>query len=219
MPKKIRVWDLPTRLFHWLLVLLLGVSWATGKTGGNAMQYHLWSGYAVLTLVVFRVLWGLIGSETARFSQFLRGPGTVLAYVRKLFVRSSGSSVGHNPLGGWMVAAMLVALLVQTGTGLFANDDIATEGPLYKLISKDLSDLLTNVHKGSFNVLLALAAIHIAAIIFYFVYKRDDLVRPMFTGKKMVSEDVVPPRMAIRWLGLPVIALAAAAVYWLVTKL
>lgn len=216
--KTIRIWDLPTRLFHWSLVLLVGISWATAEIGGNAMQYHMWSGYAVLTLVLFRLLWGIAGSETARFTRFLRGPSVVQAYARKLFTREASHAIGHNPLGGWMVVIMLLALLAQAGTGLFSNDDIVTEGPLYKLISKALSDLLTDVHEGSFNVLMTLVTLHVAAIVFYRLYKRDDLVRPMLSGKKAVVDDVPPPRMRSAWLALPLIALAASAVYWLVVK-
>lgn len=219
MPNKILVWDLPTRLFHWALVILIGVSWASAEIGGNAMQYHLWSGFAVLTLVLFRVLWGVIGSDTARFSQFMCGPAAVRGYARSLFDRNAKSGVGHNPLGGWMVAAMLLALLVQASTGLFANDDIATEGPLYKFISKDLSDLLSEVHEAAFNVIIALAVIHIAAILFYRVYKHDNLVRPMLTGAKDLPEGAAQPRMTSAWLALPAITVAAFAVYWLVTKL
>lgn len=217
--KIIRIWDLPTRLFHWLLVVLIGISWASGEIGGNAMEYHMWSGYAVLALVLFRLVWGVMGSETSRFSQFLRGPAAVRVYARTLFTRGNGHGIGHNPLGGWMVAAMLLALSVQTGTGLFANDDIATEGPLYNLVSKSVSDALTEVHEGTFDVLLALIAIHIAAIVFYRVYKRDDLVRPMLTGSKEVADDTPPPRLLSAWRALPVIAIAAGLVYWLVNKL
>lgn len=217
--KTIRIWDLPTRLFHWSLVLLVGISWTTSEIGGNAMQYHMWSGYAVLTLVLFRVLWGIFGSDTARFTRFLRGPSAVQAYARKLFMRDASHVIGHNPLGGWMVAILLLTLLAQAGTGLFANDDIVTEGPLYKLISKELSDLLTAVHEGTFNVLMTLVTLHIAAIVFYRLFKRDDLVRPMLTGKKVVADDAPPPRMRSTWLALPMIAFAAGAVYWLVVKL
>lgn len=218
MPKKVRVWDLPTRLFHWSLLALFATSWLSAELGGNAMQYHLWSGFAVLTLLLFRLLWGFIGSDTARFKQFLRGPAAVRAYARTLLERNAKSGAGHNPLGGWMTASLLLTLLVQAGTGLFANDDIATEGPLYKFISKDLSDQLSSVHEVAFNVLMTLVVIHIAAIVFYRVYKRDNLLRPMLTGTKDLPESVTPPRMRPGWLALPVIMVAAGVVYWLVAS-
>ena len=191
--KKIRVWDWPVRVFHWSVVTLLIISWISAEIGGNAMQYHLWSGYAMLSLVLFRIVWGLVGSETARFSQFLRGPGVVLAYARTLFKPGYCARPGHNPLGGWSVAALLLTLIFQTTTGLFSNDDIANEGPLYHLVSKATSDLVSQLHAGSFNVLLTLVLLHIAAIIFYRVKHRENLLKPMLTGVKVMDESVPEP--------------------------
>ena len=141
--RTLRVWDLPTRLFHWLLAVLVVMSFVTAGIGGNAMRYHEWCGEAILALLMFRVAWGFIGSSPSRFRTFLAGPATVFRYVLTLFRREADHHLSHNPLGGWSVMAMLLVLLIQAGTGLFANDDIATEGPLYKWVSKAASDRLT----------------------------------------------------------------------------
>jgi cytochrome b len=169
----------------------------------------------LLGLVIFRLLWGVAGSATARFSQFVKGKGAILAYLRG----TTSATVGHNPLGGWVVVAMLALLLLQAATGLFANDDIITEGPLYHLISKDISDALTELHEGVFDVLLALAGLHVAAIFFYLFIKRDNLIRPMLTGRKQVPADIAEPRMVGAWRAMPLAAIAVAAVYLLVTRL
>jgi cytochrome b len=217
--KSIHVWDLPTRLFHWLLVALFAFSWASAELGGNAMEWHMLSGYGLLGLVVFRLLWGIAGSATARFGQFVKGRGAILAYVRGFARKDAPPSVGHNPLGGWMVVFMLSLLLLQGATGLFANDDIVTEGPLYHLISKELSDQLTELHEGVFNALLTLVAVHLSAIFFYLLVKRDNLIRPMITGRKQVPAETAQPFMVSVWRALPLAAIAAAAVYLLVTRL
>lgn len=217
--KLIPVWDLPTRLFHWLLVALFGFSWASAEIGGNAMEYHMLSGYALLTLVLFRLLWGVLGSATARFSHFIRGWAGMRGYLSSQFRPGATPVIGHNPLGGWAVVAMLALLLLQAATGLFANDDIVTEGPLYHLISKDMSDALTELHEGIFNVLLGLAVLHVAAIASYLLFKGDNLVRPMLTGRKEVPTETPEPKMISAWRALPLAAISIIAVYWLVTKL
>lgn len=217
--KNIRIWDWPIRLFHWLLVILVVVSWSTAQIGGNAMQYHMWSGYAILSLVLFRIAWGFVGSETARFAHFLRRPRTVFSYLRSWFSPHYRAVLGHNPLGGWSVAALLLALVFQASTGLFANDDIATEGPLYPLVSKALSDALTQLHKLSFNVLLALIAVHIAAIILYRVKHRENLLTPMLTGDKTVDAGTPEFKQSSAWLALALVIAAAGVVYGIVMKL
>ena len=217
--KNIRVWDWPVRLFHWLLLALCILSWASAEIGGNAMQYHFWSGYTILGLLLFRIMWGLAGSDTARFVNFLRGPSAVLAYARTLFKPSHRATLGHNPLGGWSVAALLSTLATQTISGLFSNDDIANEGPLYHLISKDTSDLISVVHKGAFNVLVALVVLHIAAIIFYRVKHRENLLKPMLNGDKEVHENIPAPKQKSPWLALVFALAAAGVVYGVVTKL
>jgi cytochrome b len=211
------VWDLPTRLFHWLLVALVVLSFTTGKIGGNAMPYHERCGEAILALLMFRVVWGFIGSSPSRFRTFLAGPATVFRYVLTLFRREADHHLSHNPLGGWSVMAMLLVLLIQAGTGLFANDDIATQGPLYKWVSKAASDRLTAIHHLNHNVIVILVAVHVAAVLFHLIYKRENLITPMITGIKQwqgnfTGDDSQQPF----WLAALVAAAAAGAVYFLV---
>ncbi len=218
--QRVKVWDLPVRIFHWALVLLILFSWWSGKEGGNVMQYHMWSGYAIMTLALFRVVWGFCGGSHARFGNFVRGPGAALAYVRTLSERTAGAHLGHNPLGGWNVVLLLACILVQASTGLFSNDDIVTEGPLYKMVSKSTSDFLTAIHYYNFYVLLALVAMHIGAVIFYLLYKSDNLIKPMFTGYKLrpAGDPVPPARLASTPLAVVVAAIAAGMVYFIVRK-
>lgn len=217
--KKIRIWDSPVRIFHWSLALLFFISWISAEIGGIAMQYHMWSGYTILGLVLFRILWGIVGSETARFSHFMRGPVAALAYARAWFKPGYRAPLGHNPLGGWSVAALLLTLAFQALTGLFSNDDIANEGPLYHLVSKATSDLFSILHSGSFNVLLALVALHIAVIAVYLLKHRENLVKPMLTGDKLVDEDIHQPRQSSVWLAVVLALVLAGLVYGIVNLL
>jgi cytochrome b len=201
----IQVWDIPTRLFHWILVGLVIFSFVTGKIGLGAMRYHEWSGFAILVLVVFRLGWGFIGGRQSRFSSFVKGPAAVIRYASSLLRKDSKPHIGHNPLGGWSILVMLISLLVQVGTGLFANDDILTEGPLYALVSKQTSDWLTGVHHLNQKVLLVLLLIHIAAVIFYLIAKRENLIKPMITGNKIWQKHIESTQ------GHPILALLLAA--------
>lgn len=213
---KTPVWDLPTRLFHWLLVLLVIVSFATGNIGGNAMQYHARSGFVILALLLFRLVWGVLGSQPSRFKTFLKGPAAVLRYAATTLRREPECHLTHNPLGGWSVAALLTVLLVQAGTGLFANDDIFTEGPLYGWVSKGTSDWITEAHEVNAGIIVALVVLHVAAVLFHLIYKRDNLLVSMLTGDKPCDTTDGPPGMRPRWLAMAAVALAAAAVYLLV---
>jgi cytochrome b len=215
-PKPVVVWDLPTRLFHWLLVLLVVISFVTAKIGGNAMQYHEWSGFAILALLLFRLAWGIVGSRQSRFTTFVKGPATVWRYAAKLVHRDSPRSLGHNPLGGWSILAMLLALLVQAGTGLFANDDIITEGPLYEWVSKATSDWLTRIHKINQEAIILLVAVHVFAVLFYLFFKRENLIKPMITGVKPWSGADDLPASGRTWIAAVIAGLAATAVYLLV---
>lgn len=218
---EIKVWDVPVRLFHWTLFGLLAFLFWSGKTGGNAMVWHMYAGYAVLALVIFRVLWGFLGSTHARFGSFLAGPGRMISFARAMLSKSPAHSVGHNPLGGWMVVVLLGSLALQAGTGLFANDDIATEGPLVALISKELSDRLTSIHHWNFNFLLACAGIHVLAVLFHVFVKKENLVSAMFTGVKKFDGEVKEGsavRFASSWLALGLFALALVAVYLIVKR-
>jgi len=201
----IRVWDIPTRLFHWLLVAWIAFSFITGKIGATAMKYHVLSGFVILVLIVFRLAWGFVGGEQSRFTSFVRGPTAVIRYASSLFRKDSIRHIGHNPLGGWSIIAMLISLLIQAGTGLFANDDILTEGPLFGWVSKQTSDWLTGIHQLNQKVLLVLIAIHICAVLFYLIAKRENLITPMITGTKVWHQ-----KQDSSW-GNPVLALILAA--------
>jgi cytochrome b len=215
-PRFILVWDFPTRLFHWLLVIFVIISFVTGNIGGNAMQYHKWCGFMILVLILFRLIWGFIGSGESRFVTFVKGPSAVVRYAMNLLHGDSPHDLGHNPLGAWSIIAMLLALLVQAATGLFANDDIATEGPLYEWVSKTTSDGLTRIHRLNQEIIIALVSIHVLAVIFYFFYKRENLVKPMITGVKQWSGTEPEPATGRTWLAAAVTALVGLMVYFLV---
>ena len=210
------VWDLPTRLFHWLLLICVILSFATGNIGGNVMEYHLLSGYAIFVLLIFRLAWGLVGSRTARFSSFVKGPASILAHLAVLLQKKTETPyLGHNPLGGWSIVAMLLVLFVQVITGLFANDDILTEGPLYAWVSKETSDLLTWGHLINRYLLVVLIAVHIFAVFFYFFFKHENLIGPMITGMKRWHA-AVETTAGSNLLAAAIFGLASLAVYLLV---
>jgi cytochrome b len=215
---RILIWDLPLRLFHWLLVLLVVVSVISAQIGGNAMQIHMLSGYTILTLLLFRILWGFLGGTHARFASFVRGPAAVISYLRALSRHAAGQHLGHNPAGAWSAILMLAALLLQVATGLFANDDISTEGPLAKLVSKALSDRITGVHHLNANLLFALIGLHLSAVAFYHFYKRENLVKPMLTGFKdaAAGTSAAAQHGGSAWLAAALLAVCAGCVYLLI---
>lgn len=213
-----KVWDLPIRVFHWTLVGLVIASFVTAEIGGNAMQYHVFSGCAILVLLLFRLVWGIIGSRTARFATFVRGPKAVWRYARDLMGPEPPAHVGHNPMGGWSIVAMLLALLLQVITGLFATDDIATQGPLYPLVSDRTSHWLTGIHLFNQGVIVALVCLHLAAVLFYLLVKRDNLIRPMITGSNPRQDAGDPQANPLRptWVAFVVVAVCTVGVYYLV---
>ena len=213
---KVPVWDWPTRLFHWLLVAAVVTCLVTAQIGGNWMTTHMLSGYLVLTLLIFRLVWGVVGGYHARFVTFVRGPLAVWRYATGIFRSDSPRHLGHNPLGAWSVVAMLAALLLQASTGLFASDDIFTEGPLYPMVSNALSQILTRIHRANAVVIGTLVTVHVAAILFYLVVKRDNLIKPMFNGVKVWHSEA-PPRGGSLWAAAVIAAASGAAVYWIVT--
>jgi cytochrome b len=184
----------------------------------------MYAGYLILALVLFRVMWGFAGSTHARFSDFLSGPGRALTFAGRLMSKKPIAVYGHNPLGGWMVAVMLLSLLVQAGTGLFSNDDIAVEGPLFGLVSKELSDRLTTIHSWNFNFLLVLIGLHVAAVLFHVFVKKENLVGAMFTGVKLFDASADLPaqvpaaRFASLWRALALFVLALVAVCLIVKR-
>jgi cytochrome b len=180
--RSIRLWDLPIRLFHWVLALAVAAAFATGLAGGNWMTWHGRLGIAIVGLLSFRLLWGLVGSTYARFAQFVPGPSALSAYLR-----GDWQGVGHNPLGALSVLTLLGLLSFQVLSGLFANDDIAFAGPLQDLVAKGTSDWLTGMHRQVIWILGGLIALHIAAVLFHSYVRKDDLLSPMVGGRKTVA--------------------------------
>ena len=208
--RRLLVWDLPTRLFHWLLVALVGFSWWSGKN--DRIDLHIWSGIAILTLLIFRLLWGFFGSSTARFANFVRGPRTVFSYLR-----GQWRGIGHSPLGALSVVALLGALAVQVGLGLFSTDeDGLFYGPLAQLVSIDASEEIADLHDDFFNVLLTLIGIHIAAVLLYRVFLGKKLTGPMISGKAVIDPEAEPMRPAKWWVALICIAAAIGISRWVV---
>ena len=222
--KKVRVWDAPVRLFHWALVALIATSYFSGRAGGDWMKLHFWSGYAILTLLLFRIAWGFVGSTTARFSNFVKGPGAWFGYIGASLRGARTYEAGHNPIGGIMVVVLLLAVFAQAGTGLFSADtDLGTvNGPLSTSVADRWVDRATAFHATWIKVLLALIGLHVAAAVLYLAVKRQNLIRAMVTGHKP-AEEVVPPgkaapalSFASPRLAVSILIAAAAIVYFVV---
>ncbi len=207
-----RVWDLPTRLFHWTLASAVVALVVSAKIGGNALVWHMRLGLLVLGLLVFRLLWGFFGGHWSRFVQFIYAPGTVLRYLRGQARAGEHLDVGHSPLGSFSVFAVLGMLAVQVGTGLVADDEIATVGPLNKLVSTETGLLATSWHKSWGQwIILALVALHVLAIIVYQVRKKD-LLRPMLVGDRLLPTGTPASADGVRQRLLAlVLALASGA--------
>jgi len=215
----VRVWDLPTRAFHWLLAGFVIFSIVTARIGGNAMEWHLRSGYCILTLLAFRLVWGFAGGRWSRFRSFLYAPSTSLRYLRGASLPHEHHHVGHNPLGAGSVFALLGILVLQVATGLVADDEIATTGPLNKYVSSATSAIATGWHKNWGQwIILALVALHISAIAFYWLRRRENLVGPMWHGDKRLGADVpaAVDNGRSRVLALAVVVVCALAVTALV---
>ena len=183
MKKIIRVWDLPIRLFHWLLVVCIAGSFLTINLGDEFIQWHAYFGYSILTLLIFRIIWGFVGSTHARFSSFLPTKKAIFNYL-------SGSSprvLGHNPIGAISVFALIFVLCVQVFTGLFIDDEVSFQGPLAKYVSGSISSFFSEIHEGNQVVIYTLIAIHIAAIWYYKKFKGENLIKPMINGDKEID--------------------------------
>jgi cytochrome b len=209
-----RVWDAPTRLFHWTIVILIAVSYFSMKF--DYIQVHYLSGYTMMALLLFRLCWGLFGSETSRFRQFMCSPLAGFRHLGDFTKREPDREVGHNAAGGWMVLVMLLVLAVQVGTGLFAGDPVEGGGPFVDQIAKAPQKLLSNIHAINFNIILGMIALHVVAIMAYAVAKRHDLVRPMITGKKRLPANTRQPRFASPVLAAAILAGAGIFVWALV---
>jgi cytochrome b len=213
-----KVWDLPVRVTHWLLVVGIAGSYLTHKLGVQYFKYHLWSGYLVVVLAAFRILWGLVGTRHARFASFLRGPRATVSYLVNTLRGQGAATPGHNPLGAWMVIFLLLTLLAQGITGLFANDEIFNTGPLYGYITDSLSLTLTSWHRRLFDWILIAVALHVLAVIAHRFLAGHDLIGPMISGRKPAA--LVPEHEAIAssrvWVAALLFAALIAAVSWLV---
>lgn len=220
----VRVWDVPVRLFHWTLVILMAVSYFSGRAGGDWMKFHFWSGYAIFTLLLFRIVWGFAGSTTARFSDFVKGPSAAFRHVAELVGADRPREAGHNPLGGAMVVVLIFAVLAQVVAGLFAADTDTgmVNGPLALKVADKWVERATAFHSYWINVLLILVAIHVVAVALYLVWKRQNLIGAMVTGRKRADHAVEPgapkPKLsfASSRLAMSLLLASAALVYFIV---
>lgn len=199
------------RIVHWSFVALLPALWWTAET--RQMDLHFTLGLTMLGLVVFRLVWGVFGSSTARFTQFVKGPGAVLRYLK---TPDDAPHIGHNPLGALSVLALLALLGLQVGLGLFAQDtDAVSSGPLNHLVSWDTATAASDAHGIVFNVLLAIIALHVAAILFYRFVRKNDLVTPMISGRRAVATGVAQPPVASWIKGVAVAIVATVFALWI----
>ena len=192
--RKVLVWDAPTRLFHWLTVVLVIAAYTTWRM--NLMDWHAWTGDTLLALLLFRLLWGFFGSETARFSAFLASPRAAALQLAAGLRREPDRQVGHNPAGGWMVLLLLAFLLAETLTGIYIANDVAVEGSLTELVPAPIANLITDLHSYFWDALVGAVILHVLAILVYAVAKRHNLLTPMITGHKALPQDVKRPRLA-----------------------
>ncbi|MFT2091748.1 cytochrome b/b6 domain-containing protein [Paraglaciecola sp. 2405UD69-4] len=209
------VWDLPVRLFHWLLVICIFAQWFTVEVLEDATDIHFYIGYFTLGLIIFRLIWGIVGTTYAKFSSFLASPKTMLAYLKSLGNKNHSPTIGHNSVGGLMLPAVLLLVGLQATSGLFITDDIINEGPYYASASDTIKSYMMWLHHNIFNVLLGLIAIHLLAIFYYRFALKHDLISPMFTGKKVVKPaDAITSSKLL--LAVIIAVLVASFVYWLV---
>ena len=216
----VRVWDLPTRTFHWTLATCVIGSVISAKIGGNAMVWHFRFGYAIFALLAFRLLWGVLGGHWSRFVNFIYAPGTLLRYLRGASGEHEHHDVGHNPLGALSVFGLLALLTIQVSTGLFADDETANTGPLIKFVSGATSLSLTTWHRNLGQwLIIALVLLHVGAILVYLLKKRENLIHPMLSGDKPLAADV--PASIDTWrsrlLAAALLAICAGGVAWVVS--
>jgi cytochrome b len=204
--RRVLVWDVPTRLFHWLMVILVAGAYVTERL--NSMDWHVRIGEALLALVVFRLLWGWLGSGTARFGSFLVSPAAALVHLRRMFRRATDLQVGHNPAGGWMVLLLLALLLSEALSGVYVNNDVANQGPLTDWVPASVANAITDLHAVLWEVLLGAVAVHLSAIAFY-AAKGQQVLWPMLTGRKLLPRGTSEPRLASNWLALALLAAGA----------
>ena len=217
MANKQLIWDLPVRIFHWLLVILIAWSWYAIEINDD-LETHMLLGYCILTLIIFRIAWGVIGTRYARFGSFIFPLSEILASIRKFFSRQYGNYPGHNPLGGLSVIILLFLLALQATTGLFSNDEEYYFGPLSDNVSPHTASIMTEIHHVNFNVLLGFIILHVASVLFYLVYKRENLVRPMITGRKPDPLNSFEPISGSRLIVAIILALICSSLVYCLVK-
>lgn len=210
---KYLVWDFPTRLFHWALVLCLAGSWITAEAGYDYMQYHLYCGYTALGLILFRVLWGVVGTTYARFAQFVKSPLKAAAHLGEFISARPDHAPGHSPIGGWATLVLLSLVLVQAGSGMFVSDDIFWMGPYNAVVSSDTAGTLAYIHHINFNILQGAVVLHLTAILWYRLRKGQNLVSAMLNGQQTLANPIEPlsPYLsrALIFIGISIAAMTA----------
>lgn len=212
---QLKVWDPWVRLTHWGIALLLPLSWWSAETGRH--DIHFLSGYAILALVLFRLAWGIAGSDTARFARFVKGPAAALRHLAHLRQRDAPPEVGHNAAGGWMVVALLALLLAQALSGLFTDDLILNRGPLARRVEEAWSSLATAIHLRVFWVILGCAVLHVLAVLAYRLLAGRNLVGPMLTGRMRAPPGTPAPRQGSHALAVALLAASTGLVWWITT--
>ncbi len=208
----LKVWDLPVRIFHWGLVIAFAAAYITNLLGVNYFKYHLWCGYTVIILVLFRIIWGVVGTYHAKFIHFVRNPFATIKYVISIIKKADKHYAGHNPLGALMVLVLLLTILIQAVTGLFSNDEIFNLGPLYGYVSNDLSLTLTEIHQNLFYWILGAVILHIIAVCLHVFFKHDNIIKAMVTGKKSSKGFENETAITSSRIGLAIIILIILAI-------
>ena len=217
MSKHVLIWDLPLRIFHWLFAFTVIASWYTSDQDNDLIELHMQLGYFALGLLVFRVLWGFVGTKHSLFTSFIPTPKRLVLYIKNLSNNRIESNVGHNPLGSLMVILMILLISLQAISGLFINDDVFSSGPYYESVSKDIEKIMVFLHHNVFDFMIAAIILHLVAIGYYVRIKKQSLILPMITGKKAEKiNNTLEIKHSKLWTALLVVIVAAIFVYWLV---
>lgn len=219
MKTNVKVWDLFVRVSHWLIVLLVASAWLSSEIGDAELKWHSWNGYALFVLVLSRLVWGVVGSTTARYSSFIKAPKHALMYLRDMYKGNEAEYIGHNPAGGWMALMLWMVLITQAVTGMFSSDDIIFDGPFSFYVSSSTVSTITGIHHLLFNVLVLLVMFHVFAVFYHQRIKNEKLVQAMITGVKEFSHSVDHSKLVFRPFYFAVLILAVIGVgFWMVLK-
>jgi len=217
LSKHVLIWDLPLRIFHWLFACTVIASWYTSDQDNDLIELHMQLGYFALGLLIFRVLWGFVGTKHSLFSSFIPTPKRLVSYIKNMSNSRIESSVGHNPLGSLMVILMILLISLQAISGLFINDDVFSSGPYYESVSKDIEKIMVFLHHNVFDFMIGAIILHLVAIGYYVRIKKQSLILPMITGKKAGKiNNTLEIKHSKLWTALLVVIVAAVFVYWLV---